>query len=426
MARKGGNNGPRGRGRRTDFMNALQRGERTIFVTLSKVVVVALFLLFAIVSAAHGSPLVTALAGVGVFITAAVLLPIDAIRDSLEWFTSGKAGEWLHNSYLRVMPGRSPNRRDRRGQATLSRILALALTVALVSSLLFSGFAAAQDSTDEQECAAVTHDGYLTDESYVAEFEENSQIESTERNVRTSIEETEAFVRLKAENPNAYCVDMTVKVHPDIIPPADVGELSDTDGDVESTWRNTHDFERDQSYTEITFRLEPESNVTFAPNRVRVLSVAWADKASDPKGILDRITSPIGGEKDLEQRSYTLDSGNGSIQTIPLENSDGQAIDEWQAVYRVGSDDRWRPITTDSADPAFYRTVDNGSAVQFHFDTDEYPDGKVEVEFTANPTDIDKARHHVRSYSASWSDLFNFNFDFISTAPALPAAEVAR
>ncbi|ELY68829.1 hypothetical protein C489_05668 [Natrinema versiforme JCM 10478] len=406
-------------------MNALRRGERTIFVAVSKVIVLVLFILLAGISAARGSPIVASLAGVGVFVVAAVLLPVDALRDTLEWFTSGKAGEWAYGGYLRIMPGRSSDDRRGRGQATLSRLLALALTVALVSSLLMTGIGAAQEDSDDRQCATVVHDGYLDDESYVSEFDETASIQSDTENIRTSLEQTDAFVRLKAENPNAYCVDMTVKVHPDIITPADVGELSDTDGDVESTWRNTHDFDRDQSYTEITFRMEPESEVTFAPNRVRVLGVAWKDSATDPSGIFDRVKSTL-GEADLEQRTYTFNSSEGAIQTVPLQNDDGKSIDEWQASYRVG-DGKWRPITTDSSDPAFYRTVDSGEAVQFHFDTDTYDGGEVEVEFVANPNGVDKATHNYRSYRTSWSDVFNFNFDFLSTVSVTaPAAEVSR
>ncbi|OLZ39068.1 hypothetical protein A6E15_19075 [Natrinema saccharevitans] len=299
------------------------------------------------------------------------------------------------------------------------------VTVTIVSSLLLSGFVAAQDSTQDSECTEVVHDGYLTDESYATAYNNGSTIESTTDNVYTSIEQTDAFVRLDAENPNAYCVNMTVKVHPDIIPPADVGELSATDDNTTSTWRNTHDFDTDQSYTEITFELEPESSVTFAPNKIRIKTLSWADQ-SGSGGFLDRIPVPFSGDGDLEQRSYTIDSANGSIQTVPLENADGQSVDDWQAVYRIG-DGQWRPISTDSEGPAFYRVIDNETAVQFHFDTDEYAEGRVEVKFTANPTQIDKLRYDLRSYSASWSDLFNFNLGLPSlVAPTAPAAEVIR
>lgn len=423
MARKRGSNSPRGRGKRTDLMNALRRGERSVFVVLSKVVVVALFIFLAALSATSGSPLVAALAGVGVFVIAATLLPVDALRDYLKWFTSGKAGEWAYGGYLRLMPGRSKDNRRGRGQVTATRLLALAATVALVSSLLLSGIGAAaqESSNDEKQCTNVVHDGYLTDESYIAKFQNTSKIQSTTDNVRTTLEKTDVFVRLKAENPNAYCVDMTVKIHPDIITPANVGELSDVDGNVESTWRNTHDFERDQSYTEITFRMPAESNLTFAPNRVRVLGIAWANSASDPSSIVDRITAPL-GDKTLEQRTYTFNSSSGTIQTVPLESKDGKTIDEWQASYRVG-DGKWRPITTDSSDPAFYQIEDGGDAVQFHFDTDNYSPGEVEVQFTANPNGLDKAKHNYRSYRASWLDLANFNFDILSSVPTM---EVSR
>jgi hypothetical protein len=425
MVRKSGNNGPRGSGRRTDFVNALRRGERTIFVTLSKLFILMVFLVLAALAATGGSPLVTALAGVGVFVIAAVLLPVDRLRDGVEWFASGDAGDWLHDRYVGIMPGRSQNDRRGRGQLDMSRIFALLATVVLVSSLLFSGVGAAQESSND-ECTDVVHDGYLTDESYVGEYDNTSKISSTSENVKTSIEKTDAFVRVRAENPNAYCVDMTIKVHPDIIPPADVGDLSDTDGEVQSTWRNTHDFERDRSYTEIKFTLDADSSVLFAPNRIRVHTLAWKDEATSKSGIIDRITSPFGGEKDLEQRSYSLESANGSIQTVPLENGDGKSISDWQAVFRT-NDGTWRPITTDSSDPAFYRVVDNGSAVQFHFDTDEYADGQVEVQFTANPSDYDKAQYHFRSLSASWSDLTDLDFDIISTVTMpLPSAEVVR
>lgn len=408
-------------------MNALRSGERSLFVTLSKTVVVVLFLVFALISVAQNSVLVASLAGIGVFVTAAIILPLDRIRSGLEWFASGEAGTWLHNTYLSLMPGRSPDDR-RRGQITVTRLVALALVVALVASAAtigagtVAGTTVTQDDTDTtSQCTDVVHDSYLTDESYVQEFENTSTIESTNRNVRTSLEETEAFVRLKAENPNSYCVNMTVKLHPDIIPPAEVGEITDTNNTVDSTWRNTHDFDTDQSYTKVTFRLEADSEVMFAPSRVRVLGIAWKDKQTDPSGILDRITSPLGGEDDLDERTYEINSSEGSMVTVPLEHNDGQSIDEWQAVYRVG-DERWRPITTDSSDPAFYKEVDGGQALQFHFDTDSYDSGEIEVEFTANPNQWDKTKHDYRSYSASWSDVFDFDFDILAMTPPVAIA----
>src|SRR6056297_1072785 len=120
MVRK--DSGPRGRGKRTDFMNALRRGERTIFATLATLFIVVLFLVLAALATASGSPLVAALAGVGVFVIAAVLLPIDRLRDGVEWFTSGDAGDWLYDRYGSLIPGRSKNDRRGRGQLDTSRI----------------------------------------------------------------------------------------------------------------------------------------------------------------------------------------------------------------------------------------------------------------------------------------------------------------
>lgn len=396
-------------------MNALRRCERSLFVTLSKGVVVLLFLLFAVISVAQNSWFVAALAGVGVFVTARILLPLEAISDTLEWFSSGGAGKWLHNSYLRIMPGRSPDDR-RRGQTAVKELLALGMIVLMVSSLAVSGVAVAQEETNT---TSVEHD-YLNDESYVSEFDDTSSVESTDRNVKTQIEQTEAFVRLKAENPNAYPVDMTIQVHPDIVPPAEVGEVSDTDGDVISTWRNTHDFDRDQRYTEITFTMEANSEVTFAPSRIRVLSISWKDSATTTDGLLDRIPNPF-EDKTLDERTYELNSSDGSMVTVPLERGD-KSIDEWQAAYRTGPDDNWKPISTNSDDPAFYRTVDGGQSVQFHFDTDNYDAGGVEIEFTANPNYRDKAKHDFRSFSAGWSDIIGF--DLLSINPATPLTEV--
>ncbi|WP_245724314.1 hypothetical protein [Natronorubrum texcoconense] len=388
-------------------------------MTISKVFVVFLFLIFAVISVANNSAFVAALAGVGVFVTAAVLFPLEQIRDGLEWFNEGGAGKWLHNGYLRVMPGRSPDDR-RRGQIGPKTLLALAMVVLMVSSLAIAGVAMADE--DSNETATVTHDEYLTDGAYAAEFNDSSSVELTDRNVKTSIEETDAFVRVKADNPNSYAVEVTMKVHQDIIPPAEVGDVSDTDDDVTASWENTHDFEQDESYTEITFTMDANSDVTFAPSKVRIHTMAWKDTATSGDGWLDRITSPFGSEGDLEERTYTLNSSDGSIQTVPLQNNDGQSIDDWHAVYRTGPDDDWTPITTDSSDAAFYRTASGGEAVKFHFDTDNYADGEVEVEFTADPNLRDQFTYEIRSLTAGWTDMVSF--DILSVSAPTSATEV--
>lgn len=420
MARKGSDSSPRGRGRRTDFMASIRRGERAFFVALSKLIVVFLFFWLAVISVAEGSAFVAALASVGAFITAAVLLPIDELRAALDWFASGAAGEWLHNTYLRIMPGRSPG--DRRGQSTARSLFALAAVVLVVSSLIFGGLSGVATAEGETDATAVEHD--YRDDGYAQTFGDDGYVEMTDRNVKTTIEETSAFVRVTVDNPNSYPVEMTMKVHPEIIPPADVGEVTASDGDTESTWRNTHDFERDESYTEISFTIDANSEATFAPSRVRVMAVSWKDSSTDPEGFLDRVPNPFEDE-DLEDRTYELNSSAGSTVTVPLENGD-RSIDDWQAVYRTGPDEKWKPISTDSSDPAFYQTVDDGSAVQFHFDTDNYPEGQIEVEFTANPNLVDQARHDYRSFMAGLSDMVGFDFLPSITVPTVLIAEVVR
>ncbi|WP_211137181.1 hypothetical protein [Natronorubrum daqingense] len=363
-----------------------------------------------------------ALGGIGVFLLARVLFPLDRLNAFFEWVACGEAGKWLHNRYLRVMPGRSPNDRGR-GQANIRTLITLALVILLVSSLVVAGFGAGvvagedSDNDSDSNVAAVTHDDYLDDEALYEEFNDTSSVELEDRNVKTSIEETDAFVRVEGENPNSYPVEVSMHVHPDIIPPAEVGEVSDTDDEVTSDWQNTHDFERDESYTEITYEMEAESEVTFAPNRVRVLGISWKDSATDTdSGLLDRIPNPLSNDE-LEDREYRMNSSDGSIQTVPLENNEGdESIDDWHAVYRTGPDDDWKPISTDSDDPAFYRTTDGGEAVQFHFDTSNYDEGEVEIEFTAEPNLIDKFQQDFRSFTAGWSDMINL--DILSVTPA--------
>lgn len=414
-------NGPRGRGSRTDFANALRRCERGAFVLITQGILLFLFLFAAFISATSDHMLFATMAAVTAFIIVSVLIPLDDIREGIEWIWTGGLGRWLYGTYLRLVPGRSQNeleklKRRGRGSADAKAVLALALVVILTTSVLVAGFGGVASA---DEAASVTHDGYLTDEQYIDEFNQSSEIQLTDRNVRTTIEETDVFVRLKAENPNSYPVDLTVKIHPDIIAPAEVGEISDTEGDVEATWRNLHDFESGQSYTEIRFRLEADSEVTFAPNRVRVLGVAWKDRATDTSRFTDRL--PSLSDDNVDEHTYTMNSSSGSIVTVPLSNDDGQSIDDWHAVYRVGPDDHWKPITTDSTDPAFYRTIDNGNSVQFHFDRDNYEDGEIELEFTANPRFRDTVSYDIRSFRAGLADITGFNF--LSASPG--AAGVA-
>ncbi|ELZ05738.1 hypothetical protein [Natrialba aegyptia] len=282
------------------------------------------------------------------------------------------------------------------------RILALCLLLVL-TPIAAATPATASAVTDEQpQCeTTVTHDAFRTDNATVSDATNGTATSSVD-NTEVSVDTNVAFVHLNAKNPNGYCVRYVVEIGPEVIDPADLGHIDANNGSEEATWRALHDFDVDETYTQVEFVLEGGEEATFAPSKLRVTSLKWTGTAKNAtSGLLPDIgLGSIFGGGDLEQRTYTLTAENSSESvSVALSNESlDKEVGEYQAVYRT--DDRgWTPVETDSDDAVFLREADGGDVVEFTFN-----DPDAEVEFTANPSALDKARHQYRSYlsGADW------------------------
>jgi hypothetical protein len=254
----------------------------------------------------------------------------------------------------------------------------------------------------------VAYDAFRTDNATI-EAAANNSATVTRANTRVRIEQAPGFVRLNASNPNGYCVAFDVTLAEPIVTPAELGTVDALEADVTADWHAVHNFSADQTYTRVTFTLPAASTAAFAPSQARVQTLAWTGAAEAAgNGLLHSLTTVdipflTDGSGKLQQRTYHYSPQNSSasteIVTIPLRNaSDGRTISEWHALYRI-EDGQWTPVTEDSTQPVFYRTVDE-TTIQFIFN-----DQTAEVKFTANPTASDKLSYQLDAYMAGINEL---------------------
>ena len=286
----------------------------------------------------------------------------------------------------------------------MNRVGILVLCFVLVAAPIGASMPAA--ATDDQpKCeTTVTHDAFRTNDATVSEAQ-NGTATSTVENTEVSVDTNVGFIHLNAKNPNGYCVKYIVEISPDVVDPADLGHIDANNGSETATWRALHDFDADETYTQVEFVLQGGEEATFAPSKLRVKSLKWTGTATEAtSSILPKIDlglSSIFGGGDLEQRTYTLtannESGDGVSVALSNESLDKE-VSEYQAVYRTDGG-VWTPVGTDTSEPVYKTESTDGKVVEFHFN-----DPNAEVEFTANPTLVDKATHSYRSYwsGADW------------------------
>lgn len=277
-------------------------------------------------------------------------------------------------------------------------LLVVVLAAALVNPGI-AGAGAAQEttSTPEPDCSTtVVHDAFRFDNETVADAR-NGSATSVSQNTRVTVSQNSVFVRIEAVNPNGYCTEFVVEIGPGVVPSSELGSLTSLDEQTSAEWHAVRDFERDETYTRVTFALPAGGNVTFAPNKARIMQLEWlADAKTESEGIISTISGYIPGTPNvLTQRTYTFgpDRHGSSIVTVPLRDpNSSRRIEDWQAVYRVG-DGPWQPIGSEASAPVYYQEQED--VVQFYFN-----DQNAEVEFTANPGTVDRARHQYRSYTS--------------------------
>ncbi|WP_255149782.1 hypothetical protein [Halorarius halobius] len=267
-------------------------------------------------------------------------------------------------------------------------VMLLTATVAVPVPVSSSTSAATASECDQ----SVRHDAFRTDEA-VETFNSTGKVASRVQNTLVSVEDATGFVRLRAENPNGYCVSYEVTIASDVVSPADLGTVSSNSEEHDARWRAAQNLSSGVVYTRVTFSLPAGANATFAPSSVRVESLSWTGAARrEGSGVLSGISDWWGSDK-LEKKTYEIrPTRDASRITVDLEN-DGQRVEEWQASYTV--DGETREVTQDASEPVYY--TESADSVTFHF-SDEARAGDGQVTFTADPNPLDKARYSAERY----------------------------
>jgi hypothetical protein len=306
-----------------------------------------------------------------------------------------------------------------------SRITPLLLIVLLVTSAVAAAPAVAQGGetkTCEPELS-VTYDDFRLDEEVVQEFNDSNSAAVIRSNTRATVEESDAFARVKLENPNSYCVEFEVQMSEDVVKPATLGKVSAVEKDLRADWEATHDFQRDETYTRVSVIVPAETTVQFAPSQLRIESLSWTGRAEEHAGsITDQVSERLGLNDDLEKRHYELSGNQSEMITIDLTHPEtGEPIKDWHATYKIAGQKK-KPLDEGTGEPVFYRELTNEdgqvTAIQVTFNK------AGTVNFVAEPTTGDKVSYDVTSYLSSLRETTNWSFPFTIMPPTdyLPIA----
>lgn len=272
------------------------------------------------------------------------------------------------------------------------------LTAVLVVLAATMGGLAVSATQAQDSCGqSVTHSFRTT--VAIDAWNGSQSVASSEQNTDVTVSESTGFVRVAASNPNAYCVAYTVEIPPEIVRPADLGTVSSVNGTVEAQWQAIQNYSSGAEFTRVTFTLSQGTSVEFAPNKARVVSLAWATKARDTgQSILDTLSGFALGDENLERRHYTIEGQAGNRRVIPLTAPNGSGeVTNWQAEFRTPGGD-WQPLGTET-DAAVYYTKPSPDQVRLHFTEDAI------VSWTANPSLTEKINHQMDGYAAGWEGL---------------------
>jgi hypothetical protein len=282
-------------------------------------------------------------------------------------------------------------------------VLMIAITLTTATGAVASGGASASTSgTCSQE---VRHDAFRTTEAVDA-FNETGQATSRLKNTKVRVTDATGFVRLRASNPNGYCVTYEVLISPEIVSAADLGTIESNSEEYDADWRAAQNLSSGAVYTRVTFTLPAASNATWAPSSVRVKSLSWTGSAKrEGSGVLSGLKGWWGSDK-VDQRTYEIEpTRNSSRITVPLEK-DGEKIEDWNARYTL--DGRTRTVTQDASKPVYYSG--GGDSVTFHFSQNATD---ATVTFVAEPTPVEK----VGWSFDSWLSGIKFGGDLLEGLP---------
>lgn len=268
-------------------------------------------------------------------------------------------------------------------------VIVLMLTLSTTAAVATSSTSVASAAETSQSCdTAVLHDAYRT-QTAIDTVNETGEATSRVQNTKTRVEDVPGFVRLHAENPNGYCVAVTVEISDEIVAAADLGSIASNDESVDASWRAAQNLSSGVVYTRVEFVLPPGANATFSPSSVRVQSLSWTGQAKrEGSGLFSSVRDWWGSAK-LDKSRYEIEpTRNSSRITVPL-TKDGERIEEWQATYSLDGEER--VVTQDASEPVFYTASED--SVTFHFE-----DQSASVEFVAEPSPVDKISQSAGSY----------------------------
>lgn len=254
--------------------------------------------------------------------------------------------------------------------------------------------ASAGSLTSETCSQDVRHDAFRS-QAAVDAFNETGQATSRLKNTKVRVKDATGFVRLRASNPNGYCVKYEVLISPDIVSAADLGTIESNEGEHDATWRAAQNLSSGAVYTRVTFTLPAGTNATWAPSSVRVESLSWTGSAKrEGSGVLSGLEDFWGSSK-LEKRKYEIEpTRNSSRITVPLER-DGEKIEDWSARYELNGETR--DVGTDASAPVYYSG--GGESVTFHF-SENATDAT--VTFIAEPTPVERASWSFDAWLSGW------------------------
>ncbi|WP_049909105.1 hypothetical protein [Halorubrum saccharovorum] len=279
------------------------------------------------------------------------------------------------------------------------RALTILLGIMVVLSVTTAGLAGASESVEAAECTAVTHSDFLSNEDAIKAAQTDSGGTSVEQNTEVTVSQNSAFVRVGAENPNGYCVELTVEISNEVVAPSDIGSVTASgDSQTEAEWEAIHDYDSGSTHTRVTMRLGAGEDAIIAPSKTRVIALDWTGLTSEAtSGDASWIGGLFSPETELEQNEYVITPPeNGDVVTVDLTAEDGTEVQDWRASYGDS------PVEQDVEDPVYYTRDTAADQLTFHFNKNR------NVDFVANPSTAQKLQTDIDSYFNGFDSLFNW------------------
>lgn len=281
------------------------------------------------------------------------------------------------------------------------RALTILVGIMVVLSVTTAGLAGTSGSAAADsggECTAVTHSDFLNNSDAIKAAQTDDGGTSVEQNTEVTVSQNSAFVRVAAENPNGYCVDLTVEIGNEVVAPSDIGTVTAVESQTEAEWEAIHDYESGSTHTRVTMRLHAGEDVIIAPSKTRVIALDWTGLTSEAtSGDPSWIGGLFSPGTELEQNEYVITPpDDGDAVTVDLTAEDGTEVRDWRASYGD------TPVEQDVEDPVYYTRDAGGDQLTFQFNE------RRNVDFVANPSTTQKLQSDIDGYFDGFDSLFSW------------------